>query len=36
MLFDVHLQVLLGDPRIVEQFLADVFGEVVGPLAHCV
>jgi hypothetical protein len=35
MLFHVDPQVLLGDSRIVEQFLPDVFGEVVGPLAHC-
>jgi hypothetical protein len=35
MLFHVDLQVLLGDARIVEEFLADVLGEVVGPLAHC-
>jgi hypothetical protein len=35
MLFYVDLQVLLRDSRIVEQFLADVLGEVVGSIAHC-
>jgi hypothetical protein len=35
MLLDVDLQVLLGDAWIVEQFLADMFGKIVGSIAHC-
>jgi hypothetical protein len=34
-LLDIDLQVLFGDARIVDQLLADVFGQVVGPFGHC-